>query len=425
MHGSPQALIPTVNSDSPPHLLLPALLIIAGAVAVWPLLRGVGVPLIVATTALPFVLLLTPRDAASHALRRLLVPYLPFLFFATAFVVLSVLGWMPDAWTTRRSAAHIPQQYLPYLLYAPIAFCFSMAFLYYGQRISARLLFCFTAALYVASTISFIIFTKTGTIRVDSSVSPWTVYNLVNADGFVLFALLWIIDSTSQSRAVKCMLAGLILVACVGSGQNQMAVLVYIGMVVTRTPLLVTCGVAVFLSAACIWVAGHPSDAYAIDANLGVRGVFWSDALRALNESGLAGVGFGNESIRNDFSIIGRDWQVVTADRLAFTGLHNSFLQALFRGGFLLFAALAFWIGHLVYTSATSSIEDRTLKLWCASTLIISLAVNPSLESMNFIFLNGILTGYIFCGRNITRARGDLRIKSSSPQATSYGRYSV
>jgi hypothetical protein len=149
------------------------------------------------------------------------------------------------------------------------------------------------------------------------------------------------------------------------------------------------------LAVATIYGIQDPSRIFAIDANTGWRLAWWKDALDATIQTGGAGVGFGTESLRNEYGILlERDSYRDEGGTFLLVGTHSALFDTMLRTGFLGFIMLCVVIARCIPPSSMAPLA-RTHCCAMFAIMLLCLHSNLGLQSPMYSLGVAICIGFL------------------------------
>ena len=190
--------------------------------------------------------------------------------------------------------------------------------------------------------------------------------------------------------------------------QNVIVYLTLVGFLVAAMPRFpfdrLFLGAFIFvLAAATIVGIYNPLPAFEIDPNTGWRLAWWRDGLEASAQTWGIGVGFGTESLRNEYSaLLGRDTYWAETEEFLFISTHSAFFDTIFRTGFIGFLLLCV---VLVRCLPHPQIEPLARAHCCAmfAVLLLCLHSNLGLQSPMYSLGVAFCIGYLQSERRKAR----------------------
>jgi O-antigen ligase len=312
-----------------------------------------------------------------------------FSIFAIVYAALSTIRIFPPAWTIRYELTAIPQQAL--FAYAmPVTF--AVMVLYFqkflvtasSRAVLANQMF----AIWIAwKIIGFL----------DAPLGSWfldlfAVTAMGNSSSLIIASVsLYLLDVSNNLKKYAVLLTFLILSSLSPFSQNLIYALIFILIwLFPKKAYFITYSFITGSVLIYIIYINDPFALYFIDNNLTVRLIILRDAVAGFVQSNFIGVGFGTESVTNDYAHLGID-HFQSDDDPGFIHLaaHNSFGSIAFRLG--IFGFLIF-IYFLIKTlrKISNSVEPRQKAMKCSLFLAFFVVTftNPALES--YIYLYGV-----------------------------------
>jgi len=125
-----------------------------------------------------------------------------------------------------------------------------------------------------------------------------------------------------------------------------------------------------------------------LDENLPIRIIFLIDAIKGFYQSYFLGVGFGTESITNNYY----EYNIYSIynefdNRLVFMSPHNSFATILFRTGIIGFCFFIYLL-YSLYKEIYIQNDKKTISLKSSAFLCVLILIffNPGFESFEYLF---------------------------------------
>lgn len=362
-------------------------------------LRPFGeIPLVIAVGSASLACLFAVRVWVSP---RLIV----FGLLSCVVLLLSIARLMPRSWTTLYDTTAALRQWawVPILLILLTSF---RAFLGVCGAFIERNAMPILLILYVVTRASVLLAAEGE--ELSRSVR---LYTLTNENALVLTIGTVAILSRWRTRLARGVLF-LVMLLLTSSAQTLIYALVAAVVAFSRRPRLVVWILLASLLIASLLSLFFMKSLYDLDPNTAIRSLFWRDALIAIWESMGAGVGFGTESVVNNFLAIRSDgWQLrddFATDRI-FIGTHSSFFDVAFRMGIPGIILFMLWFVHAIDPGRGGDLGRRRLAACLACLVIISNAVNSALVSMNFLFGLSFALAWIAYVRQPSRPPGDSR----------------
>jgi hypothetical protein len=309
--------------------------------------------------------------------------FAPVCVIVCAYVLATILSIPSGSWTTVRDLSAIPQQVGSYILLPALVVCCRDALEYLHER---RLLRKALLSIFLGSCLIAPWFTRE--FDVAKSVSDiFSVVSLANPDGIGLICITAYAYSSSRSRMLT-ILIGTLAILLGGNVSTSIVGLLLIIMILVPFPSIALFSYTAALTVFSIAAPYFALELFSVDPNTGVRALFWRDALSAVHDTSLLGVGYGTESVTNVYWELG-GWQFNEEElNVLFIGVHNSFYQILFRCGIVGLLALAYLLWRLARLVMISTHDGRRHRMWLWMTLLTSMMINPAFDSINFLFAN-------------------------------------
>lgn len=315
------------------------------------------------------------------------------LFFILIFIVLlvyffmSFLGFMGGSWTYYYEDSGAVYQFLCYVSLLFFILYFSKEFGFIFSFSDLFVVFC----LFVLSFLSFV----SGNVYEYNYERYGYTYSNMNTmeifRQFFVFLLLW--RSRNLFWVVFYVFLSFFLMV---SSQHYLLMFVFVFFLLFYRFVsyrLVYFGF-VFLAFVPFISAGFYEYLFYVDHNFGVRAVFWKDALSAVQETSFLGVGFGTESIFNEYWLDGRFWTFrQDFEEMYSVSVHNGFVQMLFRLG--VFAGVfILWLYWIVRENLSRNYVEPVIGfLLCA--LFLSVSTNVAFSSPNFLIGSAFVIGAV------------------------------
>ncbi|MGP9818913.1 hypothetical protein ACTZWW_02760 [Salinarimonas sp. NSM] len=294
----------------------------------WPISRHLGVPALAVLLAAALLSILCARRA-----------YLPGAMIALpmlagVYIALSFAGVLPAAWTQVYDRGAIAQQSVGYIA-MPILVSANVNALIVLARYPALV----KRVLVPAGVIGGLVINPLVLTLWGEPLEGGHSYFLLNSFSgaeLILTALIgwWAFHALS---GIAPFVVVPILIALTTHLNTALA---YLALLVFRTRRLLVlgslAGLLLFLATGVVaplfW-----EPLLALDANNGIRAVFWGDAWLAVRDTWGVGVGFGREAIRGVYYFYAEPWSLKRPDEpdFLFIGVHNAVVQAGYRLGIL------------------------------------------------------------------------------------------
>jgi len=134
-----------------------------------------------------------------------------------------------------------------------------------------------------------------------------------------------------------------------------------------------------------------------IENNIGFRALFWKNALDAMLDTHLIGVGYGTESIIPFYPHKGemRYFGPELPELYSVIGVHSSFFQQMLNTGILGTTLLCGWMVYCISRLGGTRGRVDGLDVIAVGMLSISFFVNMAFDSYNFLLGSSFLLGWI------------------------------
>ncbi len=325
--------------------------------------------------------------------RSLLVFAYCTLVFCLA--ILSAMKYMPDAWTTIRSNELLLRQASIHFLFPLTALGYAAILSVVGKHIVKISLLCVIPISVIA------IFVYSRTNQVGTSTEIFLINNLYSMEVYRIF-FLGVLILTLKNR----ILFGFALLVILYFSFSFQAVLT--AMIILSARLFTVKTWMIFTGLAVMIIATFASTynwqyLMNIDHNIGVRALFWNNALLALYQTGLLGVGYGTESIIPFYPHNGvmRYFGPSIPSEYSVIGVHSSFFQQLFNAGVLGLFLLSSWIAICIKRLGGKDGIIPPLDYLAAGMFFLSVFANMALDSYNFMQGSAFLFGWIIHRGNV------------------------
>ena len=312
------------------------------------------------------------------------LPYAVLIGVYLSYAVMSMLDWLPLAWTDARYPEIIPQQLSSYLALPAFATVASDVFKWLQARHLLK------KVLFWSLLICWIGFGWCPGTELGWAKAYLRVTDLTNAM-YLRWIILVFLLAEMPLKLWRFVVLVVVMFAFADDSQTQLTAI--LAVILCIVPFKRTAAVCV-MGAMAVAVAIAPhfwQPIWEHDRNDGIRAVFWRDAMDAVVSSHFLGIGFGTQSVHYVFADFAAF--ALKGDRalVRLIGLHNSFYQSLFRCGIFGFGALTWWFIWLIRRIKNN--KYLTVQVWLVLSLFTSLNVNPSLESVNFIVGDALALG--------------------------------
>jgi hypothetical protein len=376
-------MIPLLNYRTYPSVVMLFCIIYSGA---WYLLRPLGSVVLGLFIFVCICCLLIPQNL--ERARKYYKVYIPFFLVCIVYVIASVFDGFEPFRKAYFDKAFILQQSIGFIVLPLFVVCFSLYFEYLGKRVFELKNLCFVLFFV------YVVFSLLGVLYSDnysSVLDSFRIGTLVNAEHIALLFFVGFIFHLNVSSRYK-LLIFVCLIVLGGSSQSFISIVLASALLFVRSVLILR-GFVLLLFAAVAVSLHYPQEIYLLDANTGIRTLFWIGAIEDFINSFGFGVGFGTEAIAGKFYIYQYVVEIVNPDfeysRYMTTATHNSYFDVMQRTGI---------VGLLMFSYITLRfLFDRSLSqfdAWVASTMILSLSVNVA-TSITFIFGSAISLGWL------------------------------
>ncbi|MCC6948884.1 MAG: hypothetical protein IT539_14050 [Bradyrhizobiaceae bacterium] len=348
--------------------------------------------------ALLLIALVAATYARESMFRRQNFPLLLFSVWGLIYVVLSFIDAFPAAWTRYYDRGAIFQQasFLAILLPLVSASQKWWEDARFDFNRDAVLIAIVLAAFLFGSVIDIIMFGTEGMI-------PRPLVTLRNFVFIGLLALTYLIFRSERWRSIAI---GVFVVLTGWSiwwalyVQNVIAYATIFGFLTMAILRISADRLMLFLFvllATIVTIVGilDPLPIFEIDPNTGWRLAWWGDVVEALRDTWGVGVGFGTESLRNEYSaILHRDSYRAELEDFLFVGTHSAFFDTMFRTGVVGFLLLCI---VLVRCFPHPRMAPLARAHCCAmfALLILCLHSNLGLQSPMYSIGAAICIGYL------------------------------
>jgi hypothetical protein len=352
--------------------------VLALYVIAYPLAKTLEAPaLVLAAAAAALACLFYGRVITSRA-------YLAFAALSLVLLLVSLAGYMPDAWTLYRDDVAAIRQWIWVPLLPVATTAFVLVFRQARGTLNTAPLFCLVA---IGAAIFSI---RLGVYGVGSAESSG-IYTLTGNNAAVLLPFaIWLFRNNARASVSLVGIAVLALFS--NSAQSQLFALCLLLLWLTRGHGLVLIGLVASIFALLAAAPFFPYLLHQIDPNTGLRALFWRDTLDALGQSFGLGVGYGTEFVRSDFTELKHmAWSLAEegdAGRLHIS-THSTLYDIALRNGFAGVLLFLVWFFEQV-SGRGVAIRDRGLFASMGALFAVSSLVNPGLSSINFLFASAM-----------------------------------
>lgn len=324
-----------------------------------------------------------------------------FVFYVFCLAGLSAAGFMNDAWTELRTDRALLRQLSVHAFVPLTAFGFAVLLSVIGKNMK-QLAMIFLLPISIIS-----IFVYTYTAQAGMTDKALIINNLYSFEVFRVFFIGVLILSIRSH--ILFFLAFYCLYFFAFSLQAQLCLIV---MLLARfLPVYRWMILAGYILIACIslYSTTHWQALLEFDNNIGVRALFWKDALSALYQTNYLGVGYGTESIIPYYPSGGtiRYFGSKIPSEYISIGVHSSFFQQLFNSGIAGTGLLFSWIFCCIWGLRPSRVRLEPIDILACGMLCISVFSNMAFDSYNFIIGSTFLLGWIIYRGNEYRKRDE------------------
>lgn len=311
------------------------------------------------------------------------------LLLSLPVLVLSVVDWMPKAWTIYYDRSVIIRQWswvlaMPLFTTGAVLFClrYRVAIVRHAPKLFFATWLFNLAYRNISIGLGF-----------EAPFDRFTLY-APNNENLPIFLMGYIAAFGSGASIFVRIGILLILAALSTSVGNLLTSLVALGLffVPQRLHRTALYGLLLFLLLFVTIAPFMVNELHQLDANSGVRALFWRDAISAIVQNWGAGVGYGTEYITNHFDqLVDASWTIVSeeSDDRLFVSTHSTFYDVGLRIGVI----GPFLIGALL-VSVIGVVRSRAAAAACAF-LIINFAINPMMIIVDTQVAVALLLGWI------------------------------
>jgi hypothetical protein len=333
-----------------------------------------------------------------------------YALLVVTLAVLSAADLVDGAWTTIREVPLVVRQASIHLLLPFTAVGFAALLRFIGGDIR-RLAFLYIVPL---TLISIPVYTWTGQAGMTDEV--FIINNLYSMEAFRIFFIGALLLSIRSNAAFVVLFIAISLFAVSVQSILCMAVILTARMISVRVWMI-------HFALALVVVLALVSTAYwqellEIENNIGFRALFWKNALAALFDTHLIGVGYGTESIIPFYPHNGemRYFGPELPELYSVIGVHSSFFQQLFNTGILGAFLLCGWMVYCISRLGGTTGTVDGLDVLAVGMLGISFFVNMAFDSYNFLLGSSFLLGWIIYKGNL-RSASAVAIDEAGSQA--------
>jgi hypothetical protein len=334
--------------------------------------------------------------ARETVLRKQNLPLLAFTALGFVYVVLSYLHVFPTAWTRYHDTSVIPQQasFLAILLPMVAASQKWWEDSRFDLNRDAVLIAVVLVAFVLGSAVDLVLLGGT------SFRGSYTLRNYVFLG---LLALSYLAFRPGRWRPTAIFVLLLVAAWCVAHNyflQNTIVYLTILGFLATtivRIPAdrLILSVFLVLLATATIVGLQDPARVFEIDSNSGWRLAFWKDALEASAQTWGVGVGFGTESLRNEYSaLLDRANYREEAEDFLLVSTHSAFIDTVYRLGVIGVGLLIIILARC-FPHRNMPLSARAQCCAMFAMLVLCLHSNLGLQSPMYSLGVAICIGYL------------------------------
>jgi hypothetical protein len=297
------------------------------------------------------------------------------LLIATAGLVFSLQGIMPNAWTIYRDNSAAVRHFFPYIAIPIFIVCFGSLW---------RQLYDFVCTNALPIALALFVLTRLSSLAAGRDMSQdLLLYAVSNANLPIVICLaIWV--STSRSILSGAFRSVPFLLASTSSTNLIISLCVLSLRILPRKHFIVPLALLVSTSVGMLYAISAPAQIWSVDANAGVRAIMWRDALASTVQTNGLGVGFGTEYITNQFSDLLADWTLRSeydVDRL-FVSTHSGFFDVLLRLGIVGAALFVSLLLRGALPIQFLSREDARIFYSMTCILVASVQFNPGFVSV-------------------------------------------
>lgn len=309
----------------------------------------------------------------------------PFLFFSIFYIFISYFNILPKSWTKIYSFSYIPQQSL-YIFLVPLLVIIMRKKLnfFYSQKKNIAISF-FTLAILIR-IVHFFYFSNV----VDIFEKYIVIRSFSNGAAlYICFFLYSIYYSKNNFTKIILILSFIYLSYLSPFNQNLLFIPSFICFwyFPKLSKQILVANLFLFIIG-YIYLFFNLDLAQNLDENLPIRIIFLVDAIKGFYQSYFLGVGFGTESITNNYY----EYNIYAIynefdNKLVFMTPHNSFATILFRTGILgLFSFI--YLFYSLYKEVYIQNDKKTISLKSSAflCLLILIFFNPGFESFEYLF---------------------------------------
>lgn len=342
--------------------------------------------------------------ARETILRKQHLPLLFFTLWGMLYVLLSYMGALPRAWTRYYETSVILQQASFLVVLLPLVAASQKWWDDHRFDVNRE------AIMIVIVVVAF----GVGTVF-DMALDLGGVRPLVTLRNYVLIGLMALTYLAFRSEKWRSLAILTLLVLTAWSAariyflQNTLVYIALLGFMipaVLRVPVdrLMLGSFLTLVAGATAYGLVDPWVVFQIDANTGWRLAWWSDVIVATGQTGGVGVGFGTESLRNEYTaLLERDSYREEGGTFLLVSTHSAFFDTMFRLGvvgvsLLVIVLLRCWPPKEMNLHARAHV--------CAIFAILTLCLHSNLGLQSPMYSVGIAfcIGYFQSERRKARA---------------------
>lgn len=324
-----------------------------------------------------------------------------FVFFSLIYAFLSFINILPKSWTVFFSVSAIPQQSLFILMIPLLVFIFHEKIEFnLIKKINLSYFFFFNYFLY--KIIDFVFINNDRNI-----LDLFTIRTLSNSSclliSFFLFNLYYV-----DKKFYKFFLLTIFLIISLISPFAQNYIFAILVILIWLFPNRVKAIIIIYIISslmAYFYLSKNLELARLIDNNLPIRIIMTKDAIIGSALTNFIGVGFGTESITNNYYEYGiYNFYDNQNQKLIFMSPHNSFATIFFRTGLIGLILFLIFIKSLFNNIFLS--KDRKLISLKGSAFVgffTLIYINPGLESFEYMLSCAVFISIILSKDKFTK----------------------
>ncbi|MBW8309871.1 MAG: hypothetical protein K0M45_09620, partial [Candidatus Paracaedibacteraceae bacterium] len=243
--------------------------------------------------------------------------YGAYFAIISIYATLSLIDILPKGWTSIHENSAIPQQIAGYVALPIFASLFLNQIKSGLLKSDKTVIFLLIFLRCVACISDYFILDRNPLIRF------FTFDALNNTDGISIVLLLHLILKSKRKMLLGMTFSFLLLLTAGNQSIAIAAVLLMITLFQGRRNYI-HIPFVISISIFCIVAPYYAESFLDIDGNTAIRAMFWGDGIELFVQSNFFGIGFGTESIKNFYPIIGENWSLEDTEsgKLVFIGLH-------------------------------------------------------------------------------------------------------